>query len=152
MTLPFKHPFSAIVSGPSQAGKSQWIAKLLRHAQSMIIPQPKEIHICYSQWQPLYDSFNGAVFHQGLVDIESLNPLIPKLLVLDDLMELLATKEGETISQVFMKHSHHKNISIILITQNMFQKGSYMRTCQLNSHYQIVFKNPRDKTQINCLA
>lgn len=152
MVLPFKHPFSAIVAGPSQAGKSQWVARLIKHANSMISPPPKQIHICYGEWQSLYDTFQGVQFHQGLIDIDTLDPTIPKLLILDDLMDLLSTKEGMIISQTFSKFGHHKQISIVLIVQNMFYKGSNMRTCSLNSHYNILFKNPRDQTQINCLA
>lgn len=152
MTVPLRHPFSAIISGPSQAGKSQWVAKLLHSSSSMISPAPKQIHLCFSEWQPLYDSFKDVQFHKGLIDVDSLDIHSPKLLILDDLMELLATKEGELISQIFTKHGHHRNISIILITQNVFQKGPHMRNCQLNSHYQVLFKNPRDKTQIHCLV
>ena len=42
MTLPLKHPFSAIVAGPSMAGKSQWFAKLLSERKSMIEPPPEK--------------------------------------------------------------------------------------------------------------
>ena len=152
MTLSLRHPFSAIVAGPSQAGKSQWVAKLIGSASKMITPEPQEIHWCYSEWQPLYDSFKNVIFHKGLVDIESLDIAIPKLLILDDLMELLSSKQGEHIAQIFTKHGHHRNLSVLLITQNVFQRGPHMRNCQLNSHYQVLFKNPRDQTQVNCLA
>lgn len=152
MSLPLVHPSAIIVAGPSQAGKSQWVAKLIKHSDTMLKPSPKEIIICYSEWQPLYDTLERVRFHKGLIDVETLNPDQPKLLILDDLMDLLAKKEGESISQIFTKHCHHRNLSVVLITQNIFQKGNHMRNCQLNSHYQVLFKNPRDKTQINCLA
>ena len=45
MTLPFLHPFSTIIAGPSQAGKSQWIAKLLKYRNQMIEP---------TQWRILW--------------------------------------------------------------------------------------------------
>ena len=152
MTLPFLHPFSAIIAGPSQAGKSQWIAKLLTYRNQMIEPTPVKTYFCYSEWQPLYDSFDNIEFHQGLIDVDSLDNSIPKLLILDDLMDVLNSKEGQKIADIFTKHSHHKNISIFLITQNIFQKGSHNRVCQLNCHYQILFNNPRDKTQIRFLS
>jgi len=51
------------------------------------------------------------------------------------------------VSELFTKDSHHGNISLVLITQNLFHQGP---SCDisLNSKYIVVFKNPRDKTQI----
>lgn len=152
MSLPLIHPSATIVAGPSQAGKSQWVSKLIKHSHTMIKPPPREIIMCYSEWQPLYDTLPQVQFHKGLIDVETLNADHPKLLILDDLMELLVSKQGEVISKIFTKHCHHRNLSVVLITQNVFQKGPHMRNCQLNSHYKVLFKNPGDKTQINCLA
>ena len=55
-------------------------------------------------------------------------------------------------SQLFTKGSHHRNISLVLITQNLFHQGPSSRDTLLNSKYIVVFKNPRDKTQIVHLA
>ena len=52
------------------------------------------------------------------------------------------------VSQLFTKGSHHRNISLVLITQNLFHQGPASRDISLNSKYRVVFKNPRDKTQI----
>ena len=48
--------------------------------------------------------------------------------------------------------SHHRNLSIIFIIHNLFHYGKEMRTLSLNSHYIMLFKNPRDKLQISTLA
>ena len=53
---------------------------------------------------------------------------------------------------LFTKGSHHKNISVIFITQNIFHKGKGQRDISLNSMYLIIFKNPRDCAQIQHLA
>lgn len=71
------------------------------------------------------------------------------LIVLDDLMTSAYTK---SICDLFTKGSHHKNISVILITQNIFHQGKYCRDISLNCKYMVVFKNPRDKSQIFPLA
>jgi len=55
-------------------------------------------------------------------------------------------------SQVFTKGSHNRNISLVLITQNLFHKGPSSRDISLNGNYIVVFKKPRDKTQIVHLA
>ena len=38
------------------------------------------------------------------------------------------------------------------LTQNLFSPGKLLHTISLNSHYMIVFKNPRDSLGISTLA
>ncbi len=71
------------------------------------------------------------------------------LIVLDDLMTSAYTK---SVCELFTKGSHHKNISIILITQNVFHQGKFCRDISLNCKYLVLFKNPRDRSQIFPLA
>ena len=72
------------------------------------------------------------------------------LLILDDQM----SKAGDTkeLADLFTKGSHHRNLTIIYIVQNMFDKSKSMRTASLNAQYLIVFKSPRDKTVVQHLA
>ena len=77
---------------------------------------------------------------------------IRSLLVLDDLMQETDGTSGKIISMLFTRGSHHRNLSIILVTQNLFQQNRYFRTISLNSSYIVVFKNPRDGNQIDHLA
>lgn len=46
---------------------------------------------------------------------------------------------------------HHIPCTVIFLTQNLFQKGNENRTRALNTQYMILFKNPRDATQIAIL-
>ena len=62
------------------------------------------------------------------------------------------TKDNTEILDIFTKKSHHRNISIILLTNNIFAKDTCMRTMSLNSHYLMLFNNPRDRSQIKFLA
>ena len=41
---------------------------------------------------------------------------------------------------------------MIFILQNMFHRGKELRDMSLNSHYLVVFKSPRDSSQVNHLA
>ncbi|MCP4990261.1 MAG: hypothetical protein GY928_30745 [Colwellia sp.] len=50
----FKHPFTAIVAGPTNCGKSSWIKQLLDNLRK-IIPRPEKIYWCYGEWQKLYE-------------------------------------------------------------------------------------------------
>lgn len=148
MTLPLIHPFSAIVAGPSSSGKSYWVAKLLSYSNVMITPKPISVILCYTEWQPLYDTMKNVKFHKGLIDIDTIDPSVPNLLICDDMMELC----NQNIAEVFTKHSHHRNLSILFLTQNLYQKGQHMRNMNLNSSYLILFKNPREVNQVSYLA
>jgi hypothetical protein len=74
---------------------------------------------------------------------------VPTLIVLDDLMD---SAYSTKVSELFTKRSHHRNISLVLITQNLFHRGPSACDISLNSKYTVVFKNPRDKGQIVHLA
>lgn len=148
MTLPLQHTFGAIVAGPSRAGKSWWIKKLIEYRESMITPKPDKVYYCYSEWQPLFNSYADIEFHQGIIDIEQIDRNVRNLIIIDDLISDINQK----LEDIFTKHSHHRNVSIIFITQNLFQKGSHMRTMSLNASYIVLFKNPRDINQVNFLA
>ena len=58
----------------------------------------------------------------------------------------------ERLTRLFSVGSHHRNLSVIFIIHNLFHYGKEMRTVSLNSHYIILFKNPRDRLQISTLA
>jgi len=55
-------------------------------------------------------------------------------------------------SELFTKGSYHRNIIVVLITQNLFHQGSSSRDIYLKSKYIVVFKNPRNNTEIVQLA
>lgn len=56
------------------------------------------------------------------------------------------------LTSLFTKGSHHSNTSVIHIAQNLFGKNEEQRTINLNSLYLLVFKNPKDASQITYLA
>ena len=74
---------------------------------------------------------------------------VPLLIVFDD---MLGEKDEEKIKLWFTRKGHHRNASVIYITQNMFQQSKSSRTISLNSRYMILFRNERGKNQIKKLA
>ena len=58
----------------------------------------------------------------------------------------------EDTSNLFTKGSHHRNNTVVYIVQNVFDKGKVHMTISLNSHYMVLFKNPRDEGQLRSLA
>ena len=65
----FKHPFTAIIAGPSRSGKSMFCMRLIRNARECIAPPPERIVYCYSVYQPLFDQFSNVEFVEGLPDL-----------------------------------------------------------------------------------
>lgn len=137
-----KHPSTMLVAGPSQAGKSVFVKKLIEG--DVYTPRPKKVIYCYSVWNDAFARMNAS-FVKGFPKIEDIKN---SLLVLDDLMSRI----NETIVEIFTKHSHHLNCSVVFIVQNLFYQNKLMRTISLNTHYIVLFKNPRDVGQIDYLA
>ncbi len=152
--LVFKHPFSAIFSGPSQAGKTEFTFKLLENYKSMITPIPDTITYCYAIWQKKFLSLKEIVpdikFHEGVISDDDIDEKKNNIIILDDLMR--ESGKNDEVLDMFTRGSHHKNFSVILITQNLFNKGPNTRTISLNAHYIVMFNNPRDRSQIRHLA
>ena len=144
-----KHPFTGIVAGPTACGKSTWVKHLITYQKDMIDPAPEHVIWFYGEWQPLYDTLSGMVeFREGLADLNTLNTKERTLVIIDDLM----TETDKSVSNLFTKGSHHRNLSVLHLVQNIFDKNKYTRTISLNAHYLVIFKNPRDASQITHLA
>lgn len=151
-------PFSMIVAGPSGSGKTSLIKTLIDHTELLITPPVDRIVYHYGTWQAAYNNMrSGVEFHEGLPVAEDLaptqntsKPLGHTLCIVDDLM---GENDKRVISELFTKASHHWMVSIIYITQNIYeQKCKYYRTMSLNTSYMVIFKNPRDMSQIDTLS
>ena len=144
----FMHPFTAIVAGPSSLGKSMFCMRLIRNAGECIAPPPERIMYCYSVYQTIFDQFPNVEFIEGLPDLNMFDGIKRTLLIIDDLMH----ETNEIVAQLFTRVSHHKNVSVVYLTQNIFSNNKHNRTISLNTHHMILFKNVRDATQVHCLA
>ena len=155
---PFPECTSISVSGATLSGKTSWVFELLRHKDEMFICPPEKVLYCYGIYQPLFEVMERALpfvtFHHGLPSEENLNSLsdetICNLVVLDDLMETV-TSSGE-MANLFVKGMHHRHLSILFLNQNLYCKGKHSRTINLNTHILVLMKNPRDVSQLQCLA
>ena len=152
-----KHPFTGVIAGPTGSGKTQFVKRLiLADGNSLIEPTIDNIIWCYGEYQDAYDHLASLVpqirFVEGYPDdlLQSLDRSQRNLIVIDDLMS--ESGNNGKVTELFTKGNHHRNLSVILILQNLFYKGREMRTISLNAHYMILFKNPRDASQISHLA
>ena len=152
----WKHPFPAFVAGPTCCGKSHFVKHLLESGEELIDGAPENIIWCYGIYQPAYDEMLRTIpnitFVEGVPgDLESMiNPTIRNLVVIDDLMQELSS--DQRITNLFTKGCHHRNLSVIFILQNIFHRGKELRDMSLNCHYLVMFKSPRDSSQVSHLA
>lgn len=148
----FKHPFTAIVAGPTGSGKtvlSRDLIENFKYTTTIDASQNIKVVWCYGQWQKGYelDIPNASTkYHEGLIDQQALEQLKPDLIVIDDLMKEVG--DDPRMAALFTKVSHHLGISVVFIVQNLFHQSKEMRTISLNAHYLILLKNPRDKLQL----
>ena len=143
----WKHPFTAIVAGPTSCGKTVFTLKLIENAKEMIYPPPEKVVCAYGVYQDQFDEYPSIQFHKGLPKVDMFDGKQRTLLVIDDLM----SETDETVTKIFIKISHHKSVSVLYSTQNLFFQGKQNRTISLNTHYMVLFKNPRDASQVAVL-
>lgn len=146
----WKHPFTCIIAGPTGCGKTQFVKRFLTHVNVMIQPPPQKVQWFYGEWQEAYSQMRNMniEFIEGLPNDKLLDPSYRNLVVIDDLL----AETDSRVTKIFTKGSHHKNTSVMYISQNLFDKNKENRTLSLNAHYIVLFKSPRDAMQVDNLA
>jgi len=160
--LMLKCPFSMVVSGPSQAGKSFFLYQIVKFRE--LICTQKFVRIIYCQSnnfsnknqsfiKELQNEFPTLELCQGLPKINDLHLTMnnePCLLLVDDLME-------EVINSLSMVHlvsndSHNFNISVVFILQNYFAPSRYGKTLVRNCHYKVFFYNRIEQLELRNIS
>ena len=155
----FQHMFSMLVVGPSQCGKTYFVQQLLTK-KCIDFPEkkPLQVYWFYNQWQPRYEEIKQLLkkkiqFTQGLPqlseDLQEINPAYNNVLVFDDLMAQAV--DSPELSRLFTQ-GRHRNASTILLLQNMFPKGKYNTDISRNASYDVLFRSPADRKQIDIVA
>ena len=123
--------------------------------KKMIEPLPQKIVYIYafpsplfSQLSELYDIEFRKDIPENIADEEFIDKNKPSLIILDDQLTLI----NEDVLNLFIRGTHHLNRSCILTVQNFFFQNPSMRTISLNAHYLVLFKQPRDISQIETLG
>ena len=154
LELHFKHPATILLSGPTGCGKTRFVRRILE--ERLIEPFPTRLLWVYGEWQGDYDQikiiYPEIEFMNGYTDdiYDSLEPTERNLLILDDQMS--EASDTKSLAKLFTKGSHHRNVTILYLVQNMFDQGKSSRTVSLNSHYAVVFRNLRDQSQFRTMA
>ena len=143
------------VVGPSGSGKTHFVCKLL---QSNHLFKNRFRHIYWNQGgdgeagltQKEFCKLNNMTVIDGFDNNWSERLKASDVIVIDDLYQE-ANKEND-FNNLFTKIARHRNVTVIFITQNLFHQGGQHRTRNINVHYLVLFKNPRDQTVVEYVA
>ena len=111
---------------------------------------------CYGVWQKMFDSMERELpieFVEGLPTKAILDKFADgtnKCIILDDLMSDVV--KSIDMQHIFTRGSHHNNLTVIYLNQNMYCQGKFSRTLSLNTQYIFILKCPRDITQLTVLG
>jgi len=132
-------PFRLIVGGGSGTGKTEFVKRLVN--ESYFSSPFDKIIYCYPDY--LCDvpaEFDQIVEYQpGLCDISYFTTL-PKntLIILDDMMSECGNSND--IMKLFSVIARKRNLSIIFIVQNIYDKTKQFRNIRLNATGLVLFK------------
>lgn len=148
--IKFHGPFTMVIAGSSSSGKTTWLLKFLEKYRVLVDPPPLDVLYCYATYHDKMTRIKelGASIYEGIPSQEVLDSLRkPSLVIFDDLMEEMSEKN---LVDLFVKKSHHENMSIIYIVQDLFHKT--LRIPRTNAHYLVLTKAPNALLKIRTLG
>lgn len=150
----FREPARLIIAGFTNSGKSHLSTRLILKYHNSF----DRILICGVSHHSLLEHplISGKLrVHEQIIDpLHDRNPLLPKkeqesvLFLLDDTYS--EAVNSKIVLDSFVK-GRHQNLTVILITQNIFFTGKYARDIALNASHYFLLRN-RDLSQIECLG
>lgn len=156
-----KTPFSLILAGASGCGKITWLNSFIKHFRLLTdggIKYEKLLWFSGTKQPDLFQrvesTFKGDIRFFDSIDSEIYSKIEREgkkaIIVIDDLMHEMGGMSD--IGKLFTKGRSHLDCNVILLWQNVFPKGSEIRNLSTNAQHVIIFKNPRDKSQIRYFA
>ena len=137
-------PFSLVLAGPSGSGKSKFLFDLLDNLDSCTEPKIEKVIFIYGVYQEVYKNYPNIHFTDNLEYMKA-RPCENTLLILDDCMSQV--KDSTVLEQLFTR-GRHENISVILVLQSMFYKGSVLKTVRDNATYMAITNHIQDQTRL----
>ena len=145
------------ICGPTQCGKTHKIVEVIDNIDTLIHPTPDKLIYLYTVEQPSYDTIKEIVRRKAdwsasksCEFLECTNRIYttPKLgkatlLILDDLMVLSmqSTENADNLNNLASRDSHHLNISVMFVCQNLNYGNGKLRNARINSLYHIPIVN-----------
>ena len=156
MDIRFENGAVMQVVGPSGCGKTLFVSKILNNADVIFKDKIGTIYWLTG------GGGETSLTEQSLSKLHNLKLVhgfpknwinLPKggdVMVIDDLFE--EANSEKNFNNLFTKIARHRQVFVIFITQNLFHQGGKHRTRNINVHYLVLFKNPRDQTVIDHVA
>lgn len=144
----FNNKSTITISGPSQSGKTTLVEKIVQ-LREHLFKDPIQ-HVQWFCAYPPTTKLDGVTYSIGIPHniLQTIEP--HSLVIVDDFMKEL-TNSNE-LTSMMTKAVHHLPMTLIYITQNLFQKGTDTKTRRMNTNYLILFKNPHDKAQVDYIG
>jgi len=144
----FSQPSRIIVAGCSNSGKTELVTELVKQYKEKF----ETVVICGTENHPIKQR---NIHPNIVVSPEILDPLQYRyspssniLLILDD--NYSSAVNSQIVCDSFTK-GRHANLSVILITQNLFMNGKKSRDISLNATHFLLLRQ-RDLSQIEVLG
>jgi hypothetical protein len=163
-------PFSMIVAGPSGAGKSTLVSGMLDPNKHTLFSEEFTFVKIFvgtkmennSMAMDIKNKLGSRCMIFDQIDAENCSSIIERetnnvsldkgLFIIDDLM--VEAGNSGVLNPLFTKVSSHYGLSIIFITQNLFQKSRNNDNATLyrNAGYIVIFSSPLDNTTADIIA
>jgi hypothetical protein len=147
MDISIKWPFKWTIVGSSGSGKTHFSLQIIKNSQKIFDNPPTKLIILYEEYQPIYDDFKKyiptEIFQEKEFDLEKISlkqETDDRLLILFD--DLYFSNNLDYISQFFLVKGRHRNISLIFLTQSIYNKSS-LKNISRNSDHITLFKSIR---------
>ena len=128
MYVPFSTPTSILLAGPTMSGKTSFVIKLLENADKMFKELPTNIMYCFLAWQPAFEKLKeiqNLTLHKGLPERTAITEFGllngHKVVIFDDMLKYIVNDVN--IQEYVTVTSHHNNMTIMLLSQNVFAQG-----------------------------
>lgn len=150
MPLKFCSGTNILIYGVSGSGKSYFVMDIIKNR--LVANFPEKIYYFYKVRQPFMDDWIKFKTMPKVCFIEGLpsNELDKGkcLAIFDDLL----LSNLKKVAELFIYGSHHLDVTVMFLTQNLYPKDESFRLMALNSHYLVLFADIRAQRQVSTLA
>ncbi|ELU05853.1 hypothetical protein CAPTEDRAFT_217336 [Capitella teleta] len=127
----FAHPCQLLIAGATKSGKTTLLMKILAQKEIMFDPVPRDVYWFYtmrSSVASVPESLPFVRLRNGVPTEDMVRAItkegIPKMVILDDMQDVLENKnQTKMLMDILTKVSHHGNLSIVFIVQNLYNEN-----------------------------
>lgn len=155
----FPVPFTCISYGSTGTGKTFIVHEFIKYQKEMTSSGGfQKIYYFYGSFQPRFSNpiaenlqyIEGFPSPEFFEREEIKNPDIPILIVLDDL--LMKSHNNPVLVDLFTQESHHKNLSVIYMINNLYHPSKNLPTVRRNTFVFLLQVTQRDVAPISNLS